>query len=256
MKYSIILPYYKRRDHLYNTLITFKHHYNKYKYEVIIIEDYKNYEDGEEHQALYDVVDRFNNDIVILVGSFPLQDCHNPAPLYNIGANVAHGKFLIISSPECFHPIDILSGLDEEFDVDENCYIVCACEDVVGLEGKGKITRFENFSEFIVAHRLWFQHSKFNNRGFHFCSAISKEKYLEIGGFDENFGLGIAYDDNDFRDNIVYHNIPIKLRDDLVVCHMSHEYISVPNYRKLVEINKGYYFNKLNKRNIKLEFDQ
>jgi len=220
------------------------------------VEDYKNCKDEKEHQVLCDIVDKFNDDIVILVVSSPLQDCHNPAPLYNMGVNEAFGEFLIISSPECFHPTDILSKLDKEFDIDKNCYIVCACEDVVGIGGKGKITRFENFSEFAVTHRLWFQHSKFNNRGFHFCSAIPKDKYLEIGGFDNNFGLGVAYDDNDFRDNIIYHNIPIKLRDDLVVCHMSHEYIPVPNYEKLVEINKRYYFDKLNKRNIKLEFDQ
>jgi len=256
LKYSIILPYHKRRDHLYNTLITFKHHYSKYKYEVIIIEDYKNYKDREEHQALYDVIDKFSNNIVIITGFSLIQDCYNPAPLYNLAAKLANNEFLIISSAECFHPTNILSELDREFDVDRNCYIVCACEDVVGPEGRGEVIRFKNFSEFNTTHRIWLQHSKFNNRGFHFCSAISKDKYLEIGGFDENFRFGVAYDDNDFRDNIIYHNIPIKLRDDLIVCHMNHKHIPVPNYGELVEINKGYYFVKLHNRNIKLEFDQ
>jgi len=255
MKYSIILPYCKRKNYLYNTLISFKHHYNRNDYEVVIIEDYKNYEDTEEHIALHHLIAKFRGSINISWFYSILKDCYNPAPLFNLGAQLAVGKFFVISNPECFHSVDILSGLDEEFDVDENCYVICACEEVINPEGK--IIRFENFKDFNFVHRIWFQHSKHNNRGFHFCSAISKDKYHQIDGFDDKFALGAAYDDNDFRDNVIYHHIPIKLRDDLVACHMRHgSDIYIPNIKELVEINKRYYFDKLNKRNIKLEFNQ
>lgn len=256
MKYSIILPYYKRPDYLHNTLVSFEYHYHRKDYEVIVVEDHKNNKDIIHHATLIGILQKFNTRGMICgIAVSPLEGMWNPAPLFNIGVASCRGDILIISNPECIHEVDILSGLDYEFGRDPNCYVICGCEEVVPQEGS--IRRLFSFKDFKFKHRIWFQHSKFNNRGFHFCSAISKEKYNEIGGFDNTFAFGVGYDDNDFRDNVIYNNIPIILRDDLLVAHVRHgEDIIIPDRGTLTALNGEYYYEKLKNRGIELEFAQ
>lgn len=222
VKYSIVMPYLKRDGWLFNTLVSYNHHYkNRNDYEVIIVEDIKNIENNEEHNKLKEVLKFFTInadkyiDIKLIKSNFV--DNHNPAPLFNLGVKNASGKYIVITNPEGFHKDNILAGFDSIFDEKPECYVVCGCLN---------IHRFKLFTELFEDFRYeplaWYQHSKYRNAMFHFCSCLSKENYKKIGGFDERFAKGFAYDDDDLRETIKENNIQFVIRDDLLTFHQAH----------------------------------
>lgn len=242
MKYSFIIPYYNRSIQFYNTLTSFVHFYgSRSDIEVIVLEDLKNYKNQDYHDNLEELLLYFNDHLNI--SSFIYFDkISNPAPLYNLGVDKACGEFIILTSPECFHSVDVITGFDYEFLVDENAYVICSC-----LEVKGPEVHIKNYFDFnyIKGDRGWYHHTKVNNTKYHFCSSMSKSNYLEIGGFDPSFAYGISYEDNDFRDRVC-NRLEMVYRDDLVVLHQIHERFSErhENFKELVKRNRSIYENK------------
>ncbi len=241
MKYSILMPYLFRAKHLHNTLTSFRHHYkDRNDYEVVIMEDAKNAADEKEHLALQKVIALFKNDIEItqIIAGSP--DCWNPAPLFNAGAREAKGEYFIITNPEGFHKTDVLKGLDCEFGKDTSAYVVCACE-----SHKQCTFDIEKYEDYKGNFHTWYQHSIHNNKRYHWCSAISKENWHKIGGFDERFGLGFAYDDDDFIASVKASGAWIVTRDDLITVHMEHGKGFRPkNLRVLLKRNHALYEEK------------
>jgi len=253
MKYSILMPYYKRFLHLHNTLVSFKEFYKDRKdYEIIIMEDIKNIRNEKEHKQLLSLIEKFGIDLNIVHLETDFDPCINPCLSFNYAAKQAKGKFLVITNPECFHTKNILNGFDEEFDKNENVYIICGCFAVHFTAFVESFKEMETlswdktkFKEF-----MWYQHSQKNNRGLHFCTAISKELYFKIGGFDEQYQYGRSYDDDDFRNTIMANKIPFVLRDDLLVLHIEHhkDYErSGEEMNRLDNINSMYYKKKWNR---------
>jgi hypothetical protein len=235
VKYSIILPYCKRHT-IKNTLMSYlKFYANRDDYEVIIIEDKKNIADVEEHDFIINYVQNLNSPCIKIIPANAPQENFNPSLHYNQGVEKSTGTHIILSNPECFHGNDILSGLDEYIDVNPAVYIVCACENVHIKESETGI---------ITQHIGWYQHSVHNNRRLHFTSAISKENFIKIGGFDENYSKGIAWEDDDFRNKILQANIPIIIEDNLLVFHQYHDDYDWGLYRYLWNLNEAYYRSK------------
>jgi GT2 family glycosyltransferase len=219
------MPYFDRRDQIRETFESFRHVYAHRKgFEVIIVEDQKN--DDNIFWVLNEYAGLFSINLLEAqhVG-------YNPAPLFNQAARHAQGEILVITNPECLHTVDVLGGIEEEIKRDPNCYVVCGCMSYRG-------GRF---------HR-WFQHSEHHPRLFHFCSAMTKDLYWKIGGFDESFGEGFGFDDDDFRDRIIEAGIEVVCRDDLVVIHQEHKKGKVPNYGALHSRNKKLWLSKNPKR--------
>lgn len=233
MKYSILFPYC-RRESLKSSLISFVHHYsNRNDYEVILVEDLANSEEPENHNRLLNIIEEFKDKISI---KYSLDDfrSYNSAKKYNIGYKNSTGQFLILSNPETFHEVNILNGLDEQFSKDPNCYVMCSCLAV--NFPKQAIDTFEEYRS--CTPTIWYQHSQHNNRMLHFCSALSRENYQKIGGFDEKYCKGIAYEDDSFRHRVLFNNIPIVLRDDLVTLHIEHSRQYLEDNRNLYRLNE------------------
>lgn len=247
MKYSVLMPYYERANQLNSTLVSFDYHYSDRRdYELILIEDGKNNKNETEHRKLLNIIEKFKDRININYKISPVSDSYNPSALFNQAAKEAQGVFLVITNPECVHKVNILQGLDEEFAKDPGVYVVCGCE-----SGFGFNLNLKSFDKFAYSHHMWYQHSKHRNVLYHFCTAISKENYFRIGGFDERFMEGIAYDDNDFRDNVIHNGITPILRDDLLVVHLEHQrFRSDENIAMLMERNKRLYLNKSRERSM------
>lgn len=222
MKYSIIMSYFMRDVHLYNTLISFNYHYkNRNDYEVIIIEDIKNKNNKEEHDKLLKVLKFFNKNADKYIDIKLIEsggNYSNPATLFNQGAKLANGDYLIITNPEVFHKENILKGLDSIIKEKGECYIVCSC-----LSGDIENKFIDDFESFNITPKMWYQHSQYRNALFHFCSCISKKKYFEIGGFDERYKNGVAYDDDQFRDDVGRSGILFVISDNLLTIHQNHE---------------------------------
>lgn len=243
MKYSIILPYNKRYDQFKNTLISFVHHYqNRNDFEIIIGEDYKNSIDESEHYKLISLIENFSSKLNLRIEKTYFPGVYNPCLSFNHCASVASGEFLIISNPECFHETNILNGLDTETENNKNVYVVCSCRTIDNLKIKN------NKLIYIIDPTMknycdgWLQHSIYNNRMFHFCVCLSKENFINMGGFDPNFQYGIAWEDVDFINRVKISKMDIKLRDDLKVLHQYHskEY----QLNDLIKINMEYHKTK------------
>jgi len=224
MKYSIIMPYYDRIEQLRNTLESFVRLYSdRDDFQVVIVLDNK-LTVGMERQY-YSLTSEYNEHLQISTIWSSGQNVYNPATAFNEGADWASGEILILTSPECQHEINILAGLDIEFEKTKDVYVVCACK---ALTHTGKM-------------KMWYQHSEHRNAQYHFCTALSAENYNKVGGFNEEYTSGYGYDDNSFRDRIKRAGIPFINRDDLLTIHQWHEKIRPENWRELLKRNKLLY---------------
>lgn len=236
MKYSFIMPYIDRGGPLYNTLLSFDYHYGKRRdYEVVIVEDLKNSLDDKLHRELLEVVKRFEQIYIVLLTS--RRECLNPAPAFNFGVSRSLGKYIILTNPECMHTKDILSEMDAIFNNDEWVYVICGCRE------SDVIRQGDHYTKLAYVEGQWFVHTKYNNRRLHFCSALHRETYLKVGGFDEEYARGIGYDDDDFRNTMWAAGVKFVDRDDLLIYHQRHSL----NYQKsdeLRDLNRKYYMRK------------
>ncbi len=199
-EFSIIVPYYKRLSQIEQTFNSFKN-FGYENFEVVVILDTKN--SGEDVLALSEVIMKYSFPVKVIRND---KASFNPARSFNLGVEASEGKYLVLTNPECRHDSNVLDGLRKEFAVNQKAYVICACMSL-GPDG--------NFVE-------WYQHSAYSNRKLHFCSSIAKENYIKIGGFDEQYTEGIAYEDDDFVKKVEHSNLQIVLRDDLVTSHLHH----------------------------------
>jgi len=228
MKYSILFPYYDRLPQLLLTLVSFSVLYqDSNDYEVIIIIDKKSTELMKKDLQLNLL--SFAKIKITCINS-QAENAYNPATAYNEGAKAAQGEYFIFSSPECKHNVNILSALDKEFKNNKDVYVVCAC---LSLKEDNSF-------------HMWYQHSVHRDFRYHFCTAISKENYFKISGFNEEYTQGYGYDDNSFRDKVINAGIPFSIRDDLLVLHQYHKKVRPKNYRKLLQRNKQIYEKEFN----------
>ena len=254
MKYSFLLPYCKRNS-FRSSLISFIHHYSGNPYhprndvEVVVIEDITNNESKQHHEELMAIIDQFKNQINFV---YCLDDfrSYNSAKKYNIGFRKSSGQFIILSNPETFHEVNILFGFDEEFNINPNVYIICSCKAVTFTS-----PNINNFDEYQNSQFVrWYQHSRMNNRLLHFCSALSRENYIRIGGFDERYCTGIAYEDDSFRHRVMMNGIPSILRDDLVTIHIEHERGYLEQNQPLYALNGSLWARQLQTNDFFMRF--
>jgi hypothetical protein len=244
MKYSFLMPYIKRHKQLENTLFSFNHWYsNRQDWEIIIIEDQKNWDSEQDHNQLDLLCKKYSHLSVKKIG--PVVGPTNPARHFNTGAKMAKGQFFILTNPECFHTTNILSAADEEFNKTFDKYIICACENRKNVNyGIKKMDQING------DHVMWYQHSRHRNVCYHFCSIISAKNFFRVGGFNEIYCDGLGFEDNDFRDSVKCAKIPFVVRDDLVVIHQWHIDQRPANWETLLKKNRKIYQNRSIRRGI------
>ena len=234
MKYSILFPYYDRATQFDKTLQSFIHHYSdRDDYEIIVIEDHKNVHDSKFHKGLMDVISKYEDKLTIKYIEYTRENVCNPAEMFNIGVRESDGEFIVLTNPEMVHETNVLGYYDKKLEEDNTLYVVSTARNVKNLVVGDKIT---------YKHVGWYAHPEKRNVPLHFCSVISKEVYNTIGGFDEEYIKGIAYEDTDFIKILEKHDITIDFTTKSSVLHQEHP----KNYRnqKLWNINKAYYNDK------------
>jgi hypothetical protein len=240
IKYSILIPYYNRAGQLHNTFISYVHHYkDRDDYEVVLIEDAKTVCDKVEHEKLNSVLNTFSSKLTLVRLLDDRPDLYNPGRLFNKLFNNSKGEFIVLTCAEVFHKDNVLNWFDYEFDRDKNVYAVCTtayCRNC-----KMFISNFEDF-DYEISH--WCEHIDIGLYCRHFCSAMHRNNYDKLGGFNEIFNNGIAFEDDEFKDRAI-GLLPVVNDVNIVVVHQDHDReLQETNNKKfleLAEINRQHY---------------
>jgi len=184
------MPYWKRPEELKRTLES----YEQYKdIEIIVVDD-----------GSWDTED--------FTIRLPKKDnALNPCVPINRGVEIASGEVIVLTGPEVTHRKPVLDKMKEELErTGPKGYVIAAT--------------------WSIQYKRWNCHSAVNHHipggwpvppgsGFHFCTMMYKNFFNEVGGFDEDYREGQAFDDNDFLWRLHKHNAIFKMRDDLIVDH-------------------------------------
>ena len=220
---SIVTAYHNRKKIFIRTLESFeKSNFNNF--EVIAVDDC-----SHDDERLEDLVERFPFLKIIRLEKKDKWYV-NPCVPFNIGFKHTLGDKIIIQNPECLHSDDILSFVNDN--LTDNNYFSFGCYSLSEIQTSA-VLQLDNFKSFINHETYkkssvsfdgdegWYNHSIYRPKSYHFCTAITKKDLDELGGFDERFANGVAFDDDE-----LIHRIRLKLNvvffDDLVSLHLWH----------------------------------
>lgn len=247
MKCSVIIPYYKRKELLINTLYSLaKQEQMDKRFEVIIIDDGSNDITEENILAL-------GLSINIKYFSYPRSDKSGASFARNRGIEHASGELLI------FLDCDILVWPDFVYQ-HYRFYSMCPDKEAVlqiglrkklnqtGITGTAGITRsqydedqrvraFEIFSHNLAAIKTnW--HLVYSNN-----ISISGKTVEKYGGFDENF-KGWGFEDTEFGYRMCKHSVKIVYNPAIEVFHQYHEFALDDNRLEGWKQNYNYFVSK------------
>ena len=226
---SIVMAYYNRKDLIVNTLKTIEKSKFKNEIEVIIVDDA-----SEEKHKLDDIVGDFDLDINLIVVDKKDKTWINPSVPYNIGFKAVKSDNVIIQNPECLHLGDITATVVEN--LRDGVYLSYGCYSVDNPV-QMKINGIENTNDYmkdikncipfydravrVDGENGWYNHNTIRPHFLHWCTAITKKDLDAVGGFNEEFANGIAYEDNEFLHR-VKKQVDIKFVKGPIVIHQHH----------------------------------
>lgn len=234
---SIVTGYYNRIDLFMNTLKTIEKSEIK-DIEVIAVDDGS----SEEHR-LEGIIERFPFLKVIRIEP---EDKWwiNPCVPFNKGFKEAKGDIIIIQNPECKHMGDVIKRASQ---INKDEYISFACYSIDEETTYGSMRNLQIINRGVTydGQLGWYNHSRIRPVGYHFCSAIHKSNLDELGGFDERYAHGVAYDDNEILHRIGKMGLKIGIVDQPFVIHQWHYNGNYqrPNNTELVNKNKNLLYN-------------
>lgn len=238
LRFSIILTYFDRES-IENTFSSFLHFYKEYMdYEIILVVDSKCTSRGLRN--LEHILQAYEGILPIKSVTYENPGITGAAPTH-YGISVSTGEILLLTSAECMHMTNILQEVDKEFQADVNSVVFCACRNVTPSK------QSKAFAEISFKEHEWYQHSVHSNRLLYFCCFVPRVLYERVGGFDTYYFDGLYFEDDDFRETLKSQNIPIIVRDDLVVFHQDHNRDYFVNAAALIARNKAYFCKKWNK---------
>ena len=221
---SIITTYYNRKELFYLTLKSISK--SKIKdFELIVVDD-----GSDDNHRLECYLDEFEFMKIIRVE--PKDKWYvNPCVPFNVGIREALGDIVLLQNPECLHVHDMLSYVMNN--IRNNNYITFSTYSVdQNLNNQIKNIIIDNGDvsvllnglpqRFVSSHVGWYNHSIYRPCYYHFCSAITKKNLDVLGGFDERYAQGIAYDDDEFLERINRLGLNKIIVDDHSVIHQWH----------------------------------
>lgn len=218
-KVSIVMTYFNRLKDLKASLktIAMTKHDNV---EVIIVDDA-----SEDSQRCKSLIGYLDLDIKILRIDKKDKYWKNSCVAYNIGFKQVSGEIIIIQNPECLHIGDAISYVVDNL-TDEN-YLAFSCYSIHQhltnlvhqiVDGEGYIDKIKDLivpytetNTAISGFLGWYNHPHHRPCAYHFCSAITKKNLDELGGFDERYGPGYGFDDNEILARIKRKGLKIEV---------------------------------------------
>ncbi len=222
---SIVTAYYNRKDLFQRTLASLEASAVS-DFEVIAVDD-----GSDDSHRLEDLTDRFPF-LRVLRLEKDKKWYHNPCIPFNFGFRAARGDQIILQNPECLHTGDILDHVRTS--LAPGRYLTFGCysidqEDTDSLDGgPASIAALAADVSTRTGRPMrdggpgWYNHSVENPRAFHFCCAIMKSDLERLGGFDERYGGGVAFDDNELIHRIRVSGMEVRFVDTPFVFHQYH----------------------------------
>lgn len=217
-KITIIMAYLDRKDQLLKTLESFRRYADAgYNFGVVIVDDMSN-----DDNRLEGVIRQYPFRIKLI--RITSKKWINPCIAYNTCINhvPSDTEYLVIQNPEIFHCGDVLGDVLSRLKPGHyKTYSVYNCPDlkfndeVSGiLKRTGSTSSTAPYLHLIKQtsrkHQVnpttpWYNHPLHRPNNFHFLSAIHMADFRKVGGFDNAFKDGVAYDDNEllFRIGLV-----------------------------------------------------
>lgn len=229
VEFSIVMSYNNRKPQLIRTLKSIELSERIDEVEVIIVND-----GSDDNHNLNNIEKDFKFPIKVINIEKKDKWYTNPCVPYNIGFKEVLGNVVIIQNPECLHVGDIIKYVD--YNMSDDNYLSFSTyslnyEKTNLLDGiklkSGEIMKtikpliMEPYK--VEGDNGWYNHSKIRNKGYHFCSAITKENLInELNGFDERYSDGIAFDDDELVVRIKRLGLEIEIIDSPMVVHQWH----------------------------------
>lgn len=212
MKIAITTAYYNRRKIFLTTLNSIKNSKFVNNTNIIVVDD-----GSDENERLDDI-----KQIQLIRINKNDKRWINPCIPFNIAFSKIEKDtdIVILQNPECFHNGDILDFAVNN--ITDNNYISFACYSLSKLNTE-KLMKNETMimSSQNGRESMWFNHSTKNPTGYHFCAAITYKNLCKLQGFNEEFGSGLCYDDNEILHRIKSF-LDVKIIDIPNVFHMYH----------------------------------
>lgn len=127
----------------------------------------------------------------------------NPSKAFNIGVRKSKFDYIIITSPEVKPQTDVLGQLSKCLGKN----VVCEASD---QDKDGNLT-------LLVSETY-----RSSDPSMYFLAMFNKSDIEKINGWDEDFMLGYAYEDNDFGARWVRAGLPFEFRSDIKAVHQYH----------------------------------
>ncbi|MEE6127294.1 glycosyltransferase family 2 protein [Chryseobacterium arthrosphaerae] len=228
MKISIVTAYYNRKKLFENTLSSIVNQSPdpSMELEVIAVDD-----GSDEEERLEDLTEQYPFLKVIRLEKADKWYFNSCIP-FNIGFREAKGDIVILQNPECLHYGDVLKYTQKH--INDSNYISFSCFSL-GIESTDNLHTLlespEKLQKLMADNNVgyigdgldcWYNHSVINPKGYHFCAAITKKNLYDLGGFDERFARGIAFDDNEFLHRVKLKGLQIEIIDQPIVLHQNH----------------------------------
>ncbi len=231
---SIIIPTRNRPEQLQRCLAAItKVDYPKDRFEVIVVDDGSSF-------RLDPTVDLFSDKINLRLFK---QKSSGPAAARNNGAQQAKGEFLVFTDDDCMASPCWLSVLSNFLGMNPDAI-------VGGKIVNGLATNiFASASQVLISY-LYSYYNKNSDKAYFFTSnnfALSKKRFLTVGGFDHKWGRA-AGEDREFCDRWLLNGYQMVFAAEAKVYHM-HE-MSLPQFLgQHFNYGRGaYYFHRARER--------
>jgi GT2 family glycosyltransferase len=201
---SVVMPYWRRQEILYECLESYRALYPTEQLEIVVVDD------GSPEPVVVPPDMPWPVSVVSLPRKFIAL---NPCVPFNSGVSISSGEFVVLTNPENVHRSPILGAMRERVrEMGAHGHLAAACWD-------GELKRW-------LCHSTDEPDPKTVGRapipaqsGLHFCAMLHRQFYDDIGGFDEAYRNGRAYDDNDLLWKLHVAGATFAIADDLITDH-------------------------------------